>query len=72
MTSKGNSGRPFVMMAMEPQWERENNQGVRPGAQIEFVVDLQLAACDGCRFFVTKACLVTVSGGQEINDGHHS
>ena len=33
----------------------ENNQGVRPGAQIEFVVDLQLAACDGCRFFVTKA-----------------
>ena len=55
MTSKGNSGRPFVMMAMEPQWERENNQGVRPGAQIEFVVDLQLAACDGCRFFVTKA-----------------
>ena len=55
MTSKGNSGRPFVMMAMEPQWEREINQGVRPGAQIEFVVDLQLAACDGCRFFVTKA-----------------
>ena len=27
MTSKGNSGRPFIMMAMEPQWERPNNQG---------------------------------------------
>ncbi|CAE7245792.1 unnamed protein product [Symbiodinium sp. CCMP2592] len=55
MTSKGNSGRPFNMFAMEPQWERTSNQGVRPGAQLEFVIDLQLAACDGCRFFETKA-----------------
>ena len=54
-TSKGNSGRPFNMMALEPQWERKRNQGVRPGAQVEFVIDLQLAACDGCRFFETKA-----------------
>ncbi|CAE7762644.1 AGD14 [Symbiodinium sp. CCMP2592] len=51
MTSKGNSGRPFNMFALEPQWD---NQGARPGAQLEFVIDLQLAACDGCRFFETK------------------
>ncbi|CAE7477767.1 unnamed protein product [Symbiodinium sp. CCMP2592] len=38
MTSKGNSGRPFSMFAMEPQWERTSNQGVRPGAQLEFVL----------------------------------
>ncbi|CAE7767551.1 unnamed protein product [Symbiodinium sp. CCMP2592] len=27
MTSLGNSGRPFNMFAMEPQWERTSNQG---------------------------------------------
>ncbi|CAE7766477.1 unnamed protein product [Symbiodinium sp. CCMP2592] len=37
MTSKGNSGRPFNMFAMEPQWERTSNQGVRPGAQLEMI-----------------------------------
>ncbi|CAE7245522.1 aop3 [Symbiodinium sp. KB8] len=27
---------------------------LKPGAQVEFVIDLQVAACDGCRFFITK------------------
>ncbi|CAE7894424.1 ATP5F1A [Symbiodinium necroappetens] len=31
------------------------NQGVRPGAQVEFVIDVQVAAYEGCRFFITIA-----------------
>ena len=34
--------RGFVMMSLFPAWRREGNEGVRPGAQIEIVVDLQL------------------------------
>ncbi|CAE6919064.1 unnamed protein product [Symbiodinium sp. KB8] len=61
MTKKANSGRPLVMMAPEPQWKSATSQGVRPGAQVEFVIDLQVAGCDGCRFFIPKAGAIQVS-----------
>ena len=33
---------------------RDSNHGIRPSAEIEFVIDLQAAALDGCRFFLTS------------------
>ena len=42
------------MMACLPQWARPNNAGLRPGAEVEFAIDLQLACLEGCRIFLTK------------------
>ena len=53
-TPSGSSGRTFAMMSLTPQWKRDSNHGIRPSAEIEFVVDLQAAALDGCRFFLTR------------------
>ena len=47
--------RNFLMMSPIPAWERRDHQGVRENAEIEFVVDLQLAALDGVRILRTKA-----------------
>ena len=42
------------MMARLPQWARPNNAGLRPGAEVEFAIDLQLACLEGCRILMTK------------------
>ena len=54
VTLGGSSGRAFTMMARLPQWERPNNAGLRPGAEVEFAIDLQLACLEGCRILMTK------------------
>ena len=38
-----------------PAWRRQGNEGVRPGAQIEIVVDLQLHCLEGGRLFKTQS-----------------
>ena len=53
-TPSGSSGRTFAMMSLTLNWKRDSNHGIRPSAEIEFVVDLQAAALDGCRFFLTR------------------
>ncbi|CAE7220803.1 pbuG [Symbiodinium sp. CCMP2456] len=35
--------RAFVMMSKEPEWQRQDNAGLREKAEIEFVIDLQMA-----------------------------
>ena len=47
--------RGFVMMSPFPAWQREGNEGVRPGAQIEIVIDLQLYCLEGGRLFQTQS-----------------
>ncbi|CAE7827213.1 unnamed protein product [Symbiodinium sp. CCMP2592] len=54
VTLGGSTGRAFTMMASLPQWERPNNAGLRPGAEVEFAIDLQLACLEGCRILLTK------------------
>ncbi|CAE7203250.1 unnamed protein product [Symbiodinium sp. CCMP2592] len=54
VTLGGSTGRAFTMMACLPQWERPNNAGLRPGAEVEFAIDLQLACMEGCRILLTK------------------
>ncbi|CAE6914821.1 FCPE [Symbiodinium sp. CCMP2592] len=54
VTLGGSTGRAFTMMACLPQWERPNNAGLRPGAEVEFAIDLQLACLEGCRILLTK------------------
>ena len=53
-TPSGSSGRTFAMMSLTPQWKRDSSHGIRPSAEIKFVIDLQAAALDGCRFFLTR------------------
>ena len=43
------------MMSPVPAWQRENHAGVREDADIESVIDLQLAALEGVRIFRSKA-----------------
>ena len=45
------------------------NQGVRPGAQVEFVIDVQVAAYEGCRFFITTAGAIQTLDWQQPH--HH-
>ena len=47
--------RGFVMMSPFPAWRLEDNEDVRPGAQIEIVIDLQLRVLEGCRLFQTQS-----------------
>ena len=54
VTLGGSTGRAFSMMAKAPIWLRESNAGLRPGAEVEFAIDLQLAALEGVRIFETK------------------
>ena len=54
VTLGGSTGRAFSMMATSPIWLRESNAGLRPGAEVEFAIDLQLAALEGVRIFETK------------------
>ncbi|CAE7349849.1 unnamed protein product [Symbiodinium sp. CCMP2592] len=76
MTSKGNSGRPFNMFAMEPQWERTSNQGVRPGAQLEMIWANR--AYEPARKRLAQACkdkslntpIYGVRGHQELVDAN--
>eukprot|EP00439_Symbiodinium_sp_Y106_P027908 s8737_g3.t1 len=39
----GSGSRGFVMMTKEPEWERVDNAGLREKAEVEFVIDLQMA-----------------------------
>ena len=41
-------------MAKESVWLRQSNVGLRPGAEVEFAIDLQLTCLEGCRIFETK------------------
>ena len=43
------------MMSPSPAWRREGNEGVRPGAHIEIVIDLQLHCLEGGRLFMTQS-----------------
>eukprot|EP00439_Symbiodinium_sp_Y106_P083985 s17_g24.t1 len=44
-----------VMTVQEWRDMREpNNAGLRPGAEVEFAIDLQLACLEGCRILMTK------------------
>ena len=54
VTLGGSTGRAFSMMAKAPIWLRESFAGLRPGAEVEFAIDLQLAALEGVRIFETK------------------
>ena len=55
MTKAGLFGPPIRADGARAPVEPSYQLAVRPGAQVEFVIDLQVAACDGCRFFITKA-----------------
>ena len=55
MSLHESGSRAFVMMSKDPEWLRQDNFGLRANAEIEFVIDLQLAALDGLRVFETKA-----------------
>ncbi|CAE7543012.1 unnamed protein product, partial [Symbiodinium microadriaticum] len=39
----------------DPEWLRQDNSGLRANAEIEFVIDLQLAVLDGLRLLETRA-----------------
>ncbi|CAE7925074.1 unnamed protein product, partial [Symbiodinium sp. KB8] len=54
MSLHESGSRAFVMMSKDPEWLRQDNFGLRANAEIEFVIDLQLAALDGLRVFETK------------------
>jgi RNA:NAD 2'-phosphotransferase (TPT1/KptA family) len=45
--------RGMTMFSKSSLWERTTNAGLRPNAEIEFIVDAQLALAEGCRFFCT-------------------
>eukprot|EP00439_Symbiodinium_sp_Y106_P019374 s5345_g2.t1 len=49
VTLGGSTGRAFTMMACLPQWARPNNAGLRPGAEVEFAIDLHLTSWKGAR-----------------------
>ena len=55
MSRDGSRRRFYAVMSPKPAWERDCMEGVRPDAEIEFVVDLQMAALDGVRIFETAA-----------------
>ena len=43
MSLHESGSRAFVMLAPQPEWQRQNNAGLREKAEIEFVIDLQMA-----------------------------
>ena len=47
--------RAFVMMCRDPEWIRNDNAGLRERAEVEFVIDLQMAVRDGLRLFETRS-----------------
>ena len=55
MSLHESGSRAFVMMSKDPEWLRQDNSGLRVNAEIEFVIDLQMAALDGLRLLETRA-----------------
>ena len=47
--------RAFVMLCQQPEWQRTDNAGLREKADVEFVIDLQMAVRDGLRIFETRS-----------------
>ena len=43
------------MMCRDPEWIRNDNAGLRERAEVEFVIDLQMAVRDGLRLFETRS-----------------
>ena len=43
------------MMCRGPEWIRNDNAGLRERAEVEFVIDLQMAVRDGLRLFETRS-----------------
>ena len=42
-------------LSKDPEWLRQDSSGLRVNAEVEFVIDLQIAALDGLRLFETRA-----------------
>ena len=60
LTADGSPVKPFVMFSAEPNWVRTDNEGIRENAEIEVVIDLQLAALEGVRLLRTASgCIQT-------------
>ena len=60
LTTDGSPVKPYVMFSVEPNWMRTDNEGIRENAEIEVVIDLQLAALEGVRLLRTASgCLQT-------------
>ena len=60
LTTDGSPVKPFVMFSLEPNRVRTDNEGIRENAEIEVVVDVQLAALEDVRFLKTASgCLQT-------------
>ena len=47
--------RAFVMMSKDPEWIRADSSELRERADIEFVIEPQLAVRDGLRLFETRS-----------------
>ena len=60
LTTDGSPVKPYVMFSVEPNWMRTDNEGIRENAEIEVVIDLQLAALEGVRLLRTASgCIQT-------------
>ena len=60
LTTDGSPVKPYVMFSAEPNWIRTDNEGLRENAEIEVVIDLQLAALEGVRLLRTASgCIQT-------------
>ena len=60
LTTDGSPVKAYVMFSVEPNWMRTDNEGIRENAEIEVVIDLQLAALEGVRLLRTASgCIQT-------------
>ena len=60
LTTDGSPVKPYVTFSVEPNWMRTDNEGIRENAEIEVVIDLQLAALEGVRLLRTASrCIQT-------------
>ena len=55
MSLHESGSRAFVMLSPMPEWQRQDNAGLREKAEIEFVIDLQMAVRDGLRLLETRS-----------------